>query len=111
MTPARFSPRAALDLDEHYERIAADNPGAASRVRDAILDYSDLIARHPGIGRRIRGASPRHARIRWLVVPRYRNYLVFFQPIGDTIMVVRVLHAAQDWTQFFPQAVLAKQRP
>jgi plasmid stabilization system protein ParE len=101
MSLARFSPRAARDLDEHCERIAADNSAAAARVRAAILDYADLIARHPGIGRRITGASVRHAQIRWLVVPPYRNYLVFFQPHADSIMVVRVLHAAQDWTRFF----------
>ena len=103
MSPARFSPRAARDLDEHCARIAADNPAAADQVRTAILDYSDLIAQHPEIGRRIKGASARHTQIRWLVVPPYRNYLVFFQPDADSIMVVRVLHAAQDWTRFFPR--------
>lgn len=103
MKPARFSPQAARDLDEHCERIAADNPTAAGQVRSAIFDYSDLVAQHPGIGRRIKGAGARHTQIRWLVVPTYRNYLVFFQPYADSIMVVRVLHAAQDWTRFFPR--------
>ena len=102
--PARFSPRAARDLAEHCEHIAADNQAAARHVRAAILDLADLIAQHPEIGRRIQGAGPRHIQIRWLVVPSYRNYLVFFQPDANTIMVVRVLHAAQDWTRFFPDA-------
>jgi len=99
---ARFSPRAARDLDDHCARISADNPVAADRVHTAILDFADLIARHPEIGRRIRGAGSRQSEIRWLVVPRYRNYLLFFQPDADSIMVVRVLHAAQDWTRFYP---------
>ena len=34
-------------------------------------------------------------------MPKYRNYLIFYQPLGDTIVVVRILHAAQDWTRFF----------
>ena len=73
-------------------------------MRAAILDYADLIAQHPGLGRRIPGACPRHSQIRWLVVPPYRNYLVFFQPDADSIMVVRILHAAQDWTRFYPRS-------
>ena len=37
MIQARFSPRAALDLDEICDYIAADNPAAAERVRRLIL--------------------------------------------------------------------------
>jgi plasmid stabilization system protein ParE len=32
----------------------------------------------------------------------YRNYLIFYQPFKDSIVVIRILHAAQDWTQVFP---------
>jgi toxin ParE1/3/4 len=103
MSLARFSPQAARDLDEACQHIAADNPVAAADVRAAILDFADRIAEHPALGRRISGAGARHAQIRWLVVPPYRNYLVFFQPHAGSIMVVRVLHAARDWTRFFPR--------
>jgi plasmid stabilization system protein ParE len=34
-------------------------------------------------------------------MPKFRNYLIFYQPFEETIVVVRVLHAAQDWTRFF----------
>jgi hypothetical protein len=47
-------------------------------------------------------ASSRHAAIRWFVVPKYRNYLIFYQLFKDSIVVLRVLHAARDWTRFFP---------
>ena len=104
MRSARFSPPAARDLDEHCACIAATIPPPPAGCAPRFLDYADLVAQHPGIGRHIRNASPRHAQIRWLVVPPYRNYLVFFQPDADSIMVVRVLHAAQDWTRFFPRA-------
>jgi len=92
---ARFSPKAVSDLDEHCGHIAADNPEAAKRVRRVILNTADLLAQHPELGRRIRKASPRHAPIRWFVTPKFRNYLIFYQPF-------QVLHAAQDWTRFFP---------
>jgi toxin ParE1/3/4 len=104
MISARFSPRAARDLDEISGHIAADNPEAAERVRRVILNTADLLAQHPELGRRIRKAAARHLKIRWFVVPKFRNYLIFYQPFQETVMVVRVLHAAQDWTRFFPVA-------
>ena len=104
MIRARFSPKAERDLDGHSNYIAADNPEAANRVRQIILNTADLLAQHPEIGRRIRKPAPRHAQIRWFVVPKYRNYLIFYQPYHETVVVVRVLHAAQDWTRYFPSS-------
>jgi toxin ParE1/3/4 len=101
MIRARFSPRAARDLDEISGHIAADNPEAAERVRRIILNTADLLAQHPELGRRIRKAEVRHLQIRWFVVPKFHKYLIFYQPFQETVMVVRVLHAAQDWTRFF----------
>jgi plasmid stabilization system protein ParE len=102
VTRAQFSPRAERDLDGISRHIAADNPDAAARVRQTILRTADFLAEHRELGRNIRHAPPRHAQTRWFVVPRFRNYLIFYQPWGDTIMVIRVLHAAQDWTRYFP---------
>jgi toxin ParE1/3/4 len=104
MMRARFSPKAARDLEEISGCIAADNPEAAERVRRIILNTADLLAQHPELGRRIRKAAERHLQIRWFVVSKFRNYLIFYQPFQETIMVIRVLHAAQDWTRFFPAA-------
>jgi toxin ParE1/3/4 len=101
MKRARVSPRAARDLQEHCNYIAADNAEAAERVREVILNVSDFLAQHPELGRRIGNASDRHKDVRWFVVPKFRNYLIFYKPIEETILVIRVLHAAQDWTRFF----------
>jgi toxin ParE1/3/4 len=102
MIRARFSPRAARDLEEISNYVAADNPDAAECVCQTILDTADFLAQHAELGQRIRKAATRHLQIRWFVVPKFRNYLVFYQPFQETVMVVRVLHAAQDWTRFFP---------
>jgi plasmid stabilization system protein ParE len=59
------------------------------------------LAQNAEIGRHILNAGPRHADVRWFVVPRFRNYLIFYRPLQDTILVLRVLHASQDWTRFF----------
>ena len=106
MIRARFSPKAARDLDGIFRFISSDNLDAAQRVRNTILDVADLLAQSRELGRHIRKASLRHAQIRWFVVPKFRNYLIFYQPFQETVIVVRVLHAAQDWTRFFPPANL-----
>jgi len=102
MNRARFSPKAEHDLEAIFHFIAADNVDAAEHVRRNILNTADFLAQYPDLGRRIRNAAPRHTQIRWFVVPKFHNYLIFYQPFKETIMVVRVLHAAQDWTRFFP---------
>lgn len=101
MNLALFSPKAEQDLADIRRHIAADNPDAADQVRRVVLATADFLAQHPEAGRLIRNAAVRHREIRWFVVPRYRNYLIFYQPVRETIVVVRVLHAAQDWTRFF----------
>lgn len=104
MIQAKLSPRAQRDLEDICGYIAADNAEAAERVRTAILDAADVLAANPGLGRRILGAAGRYANLRWIVVPRFRNYLMFYLPLQDVVMVVRILHAARDWTRFFPAA-------
>ena len=102
MICARFSPKAERDLEQIFGFISSDNLDAANNVRKTILDVADFLAQNPELGRKIRKASSRHEKIRWFVVPKFRNYLIFYQPFQETIVVVRVLHAAQDWTKFFP---------
>lgn len=102
MIQARVSARAERDLEEIYSYIARDNLDAAERVWRTILNTADLLALHPELGKRIRGAAEKHGQIRWFPVPKFRNYLIFYQPYQKTIVVVRVLHAAQDWTRYFP---------
>jgi plasmid stabilization system protein ParE len=91
-------------LDEISGYIANDNPEAAKSVRRIIFNTADLIAQHPELGQRIRKAAERHQQIRWFVVPKFHNYLIFYRPLQETIVVVRVLHTAQDWTRFFSAA-------
>jgi plasmid stabilization system protein ParE len=101
MSKARLSPKAEQDLDGICDYIAADNPTAADRVRQIILDTADFLAEHPEVGRQIQKAAIHHAETRWFVVPRLRNYLIFYRPFRKSIAVIRLLYAAQDWTRFF----------
>jgi plasmid stabilization system protein ParE len=78
MVRARFNPKAARDLNEISDRIAADNPEAAERVRHLILNTADFIAQHPEIGRRIRKAAakpPANPLVRRAEVPQLSVFL------------------------------------
>ena len=57
------------------------------RVRQTILHTADFLAQHPEVGRRIRNVTSRHAQIRWFIVPKFRNYLIFYQPFPGTIIL------------------------
>jgi toxin ParE1/3/4 len=37
--------------------------------------------------------------MRFWPVTGFRNYLVFYFPLSDGVEIVRVLHAARDWTR------------
>jgi plasmid stabilization system protein ParE len=99
--PAKISRKARADLERIRDRIAQSDPAAAERVWVAVLDIADLLAENVEAGRRITNANVRHADVRWFVIPRFRNYLIFYRVHNETILVLRVLHAAQDWTRFF----------
>jgi len=99
--PARISRKARQDLESIRDHIAKDNPDAADRVWNAFLDTADLLAENSETGNKIINAPARYADVRWFVIPRFRSYLIFYRPYGETILVLRVLHAARDWTRFF----------
>lgn len=44
-----FNPKAVDDLDEITAFIAAENPEASLRVREAILDVAELTGKSPGL--------------------------------------------------------------
>ena len=83
--------------------IAGDNPAAAARVCAAVLDAADFPAANPGLGKTIGGPGSKHREVLWYVLPRFRSYLLFYVPAGDGVIVIRILHAARDWTRFFSE--------
>ncbi|HEY5047607.1 MAG TPA: type II toxin-antitoxin system RelE/ParE family toxin [Rhizomicrobium sp.] len=86
-----WHPLARIDLAELVEYIANDDPGAAYRVHEEILDQVALLAAHPGMGRigRVRGS-------RELVVAR-TPYITAYRVSASTITVLRILHGARRW--------------
>jgi toxin ParE1/3/4 len=90
MSEPRLTLQAEADLDELWAHIAANNPDAADRMVDAILEGSRVHVRFPGMGlsREDLRPGPRC----FVVSP----YIVFYRPIDDTIEVLRIVHGARD---------------
>ena len=88
----RFSRRAINDLADIANYIRTRNPSAAERVRTAILESIEILARFPNAGRRQNIGN-----VRKLVVRRY-PYLVYYRidAAAAAVIVVAVQHSARE---------------
>jgi toxin ParE1/3/4 len=100
--PVFFTPLAEEDLDQIEDYIAAHDPAAAARVRAAMVQQSLQLGSTPAKGMPLKEArSEQEIGVRFWPISRYRNYLVLYRVEPTRIRVLRILHAAQDWTRFF----------
>jgi plasmid stabilization system protein ParE len=84
----QLHPGAALDITEIWEFIAKDNPLAARRVREDILDAIRKLVSFPHQGHRRPDLTSRP--LRFQIV---RNYLIAYAPDEKPLLVLAVLHA------------------
>jgi toxin ParE1/3/4 len=91
------SPAADRDLDEQAGYLAREaSLDTALRFYDAAAATFERIAGMPGMGERWVSAQPRLADLRVCRIEGFEKHLVFYQPTGDRIEIVRVLHGARD---------------
>lgn len=87
-----WRPMAEADRENIFDYIALDNPQAALDLDEAFKTKVEIAARNPKLYKvgRMRGT-------REIVVRP--NYLMVFHidDENDTLVVLRVLHAAQQW--------------
>jgi len=78
--------------DRHliYTHIEADNPLAALDLDEALAAAAERLRDQPALGRPGRVAGTRE----WVVHP---NYLLIYELYADSLVVLRVLHAARRW--------------
>lgn len=88
--------RALRDLEHRSEYIRQHNPRAALRFLDAAEATIRQLAALPGSGTRYEPDHPALAELRFFPITRFKNDLVFYQPLPDGIEVLRILHGAQD---------------
>ena len=78
------------DRQDIREYIADDNPAAALALDELFEKKSNRLPDHPQLGRpgRVKGT-------RELVA--HQNYILVYDIAGDTVRILRVLHAARQW--------------
>jgi toxin ParE1/3/4 len=89
------------DLDEQAAFIARDNPAEAVAFLDAVEHACARLVEYPDIGSVRAFRHTRLEGIRMWPVPEYPNRLIFYRVTDDAIHILRILHAAQDYTRFF----------
>ena len=100
--PVFFTGLAEEDVDQIEDHIAARDPAAAARVRDAIVQQAIRLGKMPQKGMALsKPANEHEIGVRLWPISRYRNYLILYRVEPTQIRVLRILHAAQDWTRFF----------
>jgi toxin ParE1/3/4 len=100
--PVFFTALAEEDLDQIEDYISAEDPAAAARVRTAIVQQAIGLGKMPAKGMVLREAArEQEVGVGLWPVSRFRNYLILYRIESNQIRVLRILHAAQDWTRFF----------
>ncbi len=90
-----ISQRAEDDLARIYGYIAERNPDAAERFKSETERALALLGEHPELGPRP-GWVTRHTKLRFWVISRFHNYLIYYKPRGTEVAVERVLDGRRD---------------
>jgi toxin ParE1/3/4 len=85
----RYTLPALADLEAILDTIGRQSPQGAARVNSRIRTIIDLLLLHPHIGTRTDDPS-----IRRMATSPY-PYLVFYEPIGDELIIHAVRHASR----------------
>lgn len=95
MTPVFKSEPFETDFAGLALSLCEANPSAALRFVDAVESAITLLATHPEIGPVWRFGNPRRP-TRFLLVPGFHNYLIFYRCEHGEVYLGRLLHGAQD---------------
>ena len=93
--PIQWTQRARRQFLAIIDSVLEDNPSAAERVYDAIMDSVSRLVTFPEMGRRGRVPGTRE------LVIASQPYIVAYRIRGQTIHILAVLHGAQKWPDRF----------
>lgn len=95
----RFTPHALSHFFEIWGYIAQDNLETADRVEEAIYEACEMLARSPLAGTVRKDLTTLPVR---LLVPRFPNYFIVYDPGAKPLEVIRVLHRARNISTVMP---------
>ena len=81
---------AVADLLAIVDYISDDNPDAAQALKDEIAEKISRLPEHPYLYREGRVDGTREMVVR-------PNYIVIYSASHETVTILRILHAAQQW--------------
>lgn len=87
----RWTPEAVKDRTAIWDFIAAENPGAAIRIDEAVGDAAARLAAHPKLGKAglIQGT-------RELLLAQ-KTYRLVYELDADTVWILAVVHTSRLW--------------
>jgi Plasmid stabilization system protein len=94
----RLTERAEADVEAIADFVAADSIDAAVKVVLALEDAFVLLASRPGIGHAREDLTDRPLKF-WSV----HSYLVVYDPVGEPLTIVAVLHGARNVAQILKE--------
>ncbi|OYW23503.1 MULTISPECIES: type II toxin-antitoxin system RelE/ParE family toxin [unclassified Sphingomonas] len=94
MRAIRWSREARADLTEIDDCYRPLNADYARRIGRKAIAASGFLALHPGAGELL----PDRLIRKWRVAGT--PYLILYRVEGSNLRVVRLIHAARDWTNF-----------
>ena len=95
MSRFRLTHLANRDLDEIATYIARDNPPAAHRLVDKLFERFEMLTRQPLIGESCAELAPNLRNF------PLGSYVIYYQPVDDGVVIVRVVHGARDVDALF----------
>jgi len=92
-------PEARRDIVSYGDYLAERDISVAWRFADAVDATIEMLCNNPELGERLH-ADPT-GQIRYRTISGFRNYLIFYRRVDAVLEIVRLLHGAQDYEQFF----------
>ena len=92
-------PAAKQDIVSYGDYLAERDISVAWRFADAVDAMIEMLCRNPELGERLH-ADPT-GQIRYRTISGFTNYLIFYRRVDSVLEVVRILHGARDYEQFF----------
>ena len=97
------SPQALVDvIDRSYYIAGASSFNASDRFLTAVETAYKQLAGMPGMGS-LRDYGSAFPGLRMWHVPKFRQYLIFYQATDTELIIRRVLHGGQDIAQIFQE--------
>jgi plasmid stabilization system protein ParE len=87
-------PAAYADLDEIFDYIMIDNPQAAAKMLDDIMQALRRLENFPHSGAPLSNHSLKEFNFRMVIV---EPYLAFYRFIDNKVYIYRVLHGARNY--------------